>query len=269
MRWLVVVAVATLLLTLALPAPAKEATGDVVVVHGLRGLVADVYVDGQRVLKGFSPQRTTDALQLPVGQHRVQVREAGQPPASEPLLSGSLDVGPGDSLSAVVHARRGGQPQLTVFSNALTRLPTGRSRLVVRHTADAGPIDVRVDEQRLAADLLPGRQTAKRLRRPSHEVVVAAAGQPRKLLVPPADVRLDEGTQTTLYLIGSARRDSLGWIAQTFDGIASAPAGVPSGNSGLAATNPVPASGLVPVAIAGIAALVAVLVRRRRPSVTR
>ncbi|MDQ3342062.1 MAG: DUF4397 domain-containing protein [Actinomycetota bacterium] len=267
MRWIVVVAVTTLLLTLALPAPAQEATGEVVVVHGLRGLVADVYVDGQRVLEGFSPERTTDAIALPAGEHAVEVREAGQPRGSEPLLSGSLDIGSGDHLSAVVHASRGGQPQMTVFSNALTRLPTGRSRLVVRHTADAGPIDVRVDEQRLASDLMPGRETAKRLRRPSHEVVVAAAGQPQPL-VPPADVRVNEGTQTTLYLIGSANRDSLGWIAQSFDSVASAPGGVPSGNSGLAATNRMPAQGPVPVAIAGAVALIALLLHKRRLSST-
>jgi hypothetical protein len=114
---------------------------------------------------------------------------------------------------------------------------------------------------------MPGRETAKRLRRPSHEVVVAAAGQPQPL-VPPADVRVNEGTQTTLYLIGSADRDSLGWIAQSFDSVASAPGGVPSGNSGLAATNRMPAQGPVPVAIAGAVALIALLLRRRRLSAT-
>jgi hypothetical protein len=267
MRWFIVVAITTLLLTLALPAPAKERTGDVIVVHGLRGLVADVYVDGQRVLEGFSPERTTDAIQLPAGEHGVEVREAGQPEDADPLLAGAIDIGAGDHLSAVVHASRGGEPQLTVFSNSLSQLPAGRSRLVVRHTADAGPIDVSVDDEMLASDLSPGRQAARRLRQPSHEVMVAAAGQPQPL-VPPADVRLDEGTQTTLYLIGSQGRDSLGWIAQTVEGIASPPGGVPSGNSGLAATQPLP-SGAVPAAVAGAIVMVAMLVRRRLTAAAR
>ncbi len=40
-------------------------TGMVRVVHGLRGLVADVYLDGTLVLPTFQPERSTDPLAIP------------------------------------------------------------------------------------------------------------------------------------------------------------------------------------------------------------
>jgi hypothetical protein len=47
-------------------------------------------------------------------------------------------------------------------------------------------------------------------------------------------VPLQEGTAQYLYLIGSQDDGTVAWITQTVAGLQTAPAGVPTGNSGLA-----------------------------------
>ena len=46
-----------------------EQVGTVRVVHGLRGLVADVYLDGNLALPTFQPERATDPIAIPAGEH--------------------------------------------------------------------------------------------------------------------------------------------------------------------------------------------------------
>ncbi|MGH9271385.1 MAG: DUF4397 domain-containing protein, partial [Ilumatobacteraceae bacterium] len=58
-------------------ASAQEAPGTVRVVHGLRGLVADIYVDGALALPTFQPERSTDPLPLAAGDHVVEIRTGG------------------------------------------------------------------------------------------------------------------------------------------------------------------------------------------------
>ena len=67
-------------LALLAPAPASAAdSGDaqLTVVHGVRGLVADVRLDGELVLSGFAPERVTDPLPVPAGRHSLQVWPSG------------------------------------------------------------------------------------------------------------------------------------------------------------------------------------------------
>ena len=52
-------------------AGAQEATGTVTIVHGFRGLVADVYLDGTLILESFEPERATDPVQLAAGDHEL------------------------------------------------------------------------------------------------------------------------------------------------------------------------------------------------------
>lgn len=66
----------------------------------------------------------------------------------------------------------------------------------------------------------------------------------------PADLTLEEGTNTIVYAWGSAADENLDLAVQTISGLDSAPAGVPSGTGGQAA-----AAEAVPVWLAAIFAL--------------
>ncbi|MBA2625903.1 MAG: DUF4397 domain-containing protein [Acidimicrobiia bacterium] len=222
------------------PAAAQEAptaTGTVTIVHGFRGLVADVYLDGTKILESFEPERSTDPVQLPAGDHRVEVREAGAGGGTVAAVDDTLSVPAGANLSAVVHTSPAGDATMTVFSNDLNKVAPGTSRLVVRHAASAEAVDVNVDGAPLVAGLRNPDQSARELPAVSHRIEVRGAGAAEPL-VPVTDVPLQEGTAQYLYLIGAAEEETLGWITQTVGGLGTVPAAVNTGNSGLA-TDPV------------------------------
>src|SRR5688500_14862772 len=86
--------------TLVVPTSASaQETGTVTLVHGVRGLVADIYLDGKVALQVFQPERTAGPLNLPAGAHPVEVRPAGAPATSAPLLSATLTVPAGSRQS--------------------------------------------------------------------------------------------------------------------------------------------------------------------------
>jgi len=212
-------------------AAGQEASGTVTIVHGFRGLVADVYLDGTLILESFEPERATDPVQLAAGDHEVEVREAGAEASSAAAVAGTLTVPAGSNLSAVVHLSESGEPTMTVFNNDVRTLPPGSTRLVVRHAAAAGPIDVSLDDTPLASGLNNPREAFREVPAATHRVGVTVDSE---ALLPPQEVPLQEGTAQYLYLIGSQDDGTVAWITQTIGGLSGAPAGVPTGNSGLA-----------------------------------
>jgi hypothetical protein len=217
----------------AAPATAQAPTGTVTIVHAFRGLVADVYLDGKVALQGFQPERTTDPLQLPAGDHQVAVREAKADPSSTPAVAGTLKVTAGGNISAVVHMAQDGSPTMTQFDNDVTRVAPGSARLVVRHTAAAPAVNVVVDGSPLASNLSnPNQSSSRELPAASHEVTIDAAGG--GAVIAPNTITLADGTAQILYLIGKASDNSVGLLTQTVQGLSSAPAGVATGTDGLA-----------------------------------
>jgi hypothetical protein len=235
-------------------ASGQEAGGTVTIVHGFRGLVADVYLDGTLILESFEPERATDPVQLAAGDHEVEVREAGAEASSAAAVTGTLTVPAGANLSAVVHLSESGEPTMTVFNNDLRTVPPGSTRLVVRHAAAAGPVDVALDDAPLASGLNNPTEAFREVSATTHQVSVSADSE---TLLPPQEVPLQEGTAQYLYLIGSQDDGTLAWITQTVAGMQSAPAGVPTGNSGLAEETGGAGVSPVLVLVAAAAALVA------------
>jgi hypothetical protein len=246
----------------ATPAAAQAPTGTVTVVHAFRGLVADVYLDGKVALTGFEPERTTDAMQIPAGDHQVEVREAKADPSSTPAVAGTLKVTAGGNISAVVHMAQDGKPTMTQFDNDVNRVAAGSARLVVRHTAAAPPVNVVVDGAPLAANLAnPNQSPARELSAAAHQVTVDAAGG-GAAVVPADNVTLADGTAQFLYLIGSTADNSVGWLTQTVQGLNSAPAGVSTGTDGLAQPDRFPIT--VFIVLLALAVMTAPALRRRR-----
>jgi hypothetical protein len=86
-------------------------------------------------------------------------------------------------------------------------------------------------------------------------VAVNAAGTDTEVVAVPG-FALAEGVNTIVYAIGDLEGGSFDLLVQTVDGLHSAPAGVPAGDAGLAATNdalPAAAAGLLLAAGLGLA----------------
>ncbi len=218
---------ATTAASAAEPAPAA-----VTVVHGLRGVVADVLLDGQPVLRGFVAERVTDPLSVPAGPHELAVRPASDP-SGPPIVSASVDLAPGERRSVVVHPGADGQPLLSSFSDEDAAFPAGQGRLVLRNTAEVAPVQMQVDGEPVGGPVVNAAGVDTVLATGAHSV--AALGANGEPLLDPVDVDVPAASTTTLYLIGSADEDSLGWLVQTTPAQAAPPTGVPAGSSGLKA----------------------------------
>ena len=146
----VVGALAAVIVCAAVAAPATAqmpATGRVVVVHGLRGQLVDVYLDGELALPAFEPDRLTDPLDVPAGDHEVDLREPDTAADSEPFASATITVTGGADHSVLAHLSSSGEPMITAYEDPVTAVAPGQSDVLVRHGA-AGAADRRAVRHR-------------------------------------------------------------------------------------------------------------------------
>jgi len=211
-------------------ASAQDAgTADLVIVHGLRGFTADLYVDGKLLINTFRPERSTDPMAVPAGSHLVEIREAGTGADTTPAVTATIDLAAGNRYDAVAHVDQAGAPIVSLFLDDVSPLPPGQARAVVRNTAATGPIDVRFGPTAAAAALANGAGSTTLLPAGVYELAVSATGTPTPI-TPTRNVTYPEGTATFMYLIGSSQAQTLDWLAVQATGLQSAPTKVPTGD---------------------------------------
>jgi hypothetical protein len=226
--------VAALLLAPAAPASAAE-DATVSVLHGVPGLTVDVYANGEELIPDFAPGTLTDPLRLPAGTYDLQVYADGEGPGNgEPAIEAAgVEVPGGANATVVAHLDAEGQPTLSLFANDTSATEPGQARLTVRHTAAAPAVDVRADGSALVEGLANPDEAVAEVPAGTYSADVVLAGT-EDVAIGPADVTLDEGTNTVVYAWGSAEDGNLDLAVQVIDGLHSAPHGVPGGEAGLA-----------------------------------
>ncbi|WP_433797189.1 DUF4397 domain-containing protein [Actinoplanes sp. CA-252034] len=216
----------------ALPAHAA-ADSQVSVVHGIPKQPVDVYVNGEKTIPDFQPGKVAGPLTLPAGQYDIALTKPGAPIADALLTVDDAEVPGGANISLVAHLGADGKPVLTPFVNDTAKLAAGKARLIVRHTAAAPAVDVRAGGKPVFEDLTNPNEAKADVDAGTVAADVVLAGTETRVLGP-ADLNLKEGTATIVYAIGSADDKTLDIVAQTVDGLHSAPGGVPSGDGGRA-----------------------------------
>jgi hypothetical protein len=267
-RWCGIGAIALAAAALATTANAQspsDQVGTVRVVHGLRGLVADVYLDGNLALPTFQPERATDPLALPAGDHVVEIRSAGAAATDTPLLTQTVTVPAGFSGSLIAHLGADGNPTLTAYADDLTAVPAGQTRVVVRHAAAAPEVAVQFDDQAAVPSLAPDGEAASVVPAGTYTVAVlpAAGGAP---LAAPQDVTFAEGTANFMYLIGSEAQGTLGWAAVQVKDLQTPPAVIQTGDGSTLADESGPSPAAIGAVVASLVAAIAgtFVVRSRR-----
>ncbi|MGH8867391.1 MAG: DUF4397 domain-containing protein [Actinomycetes bacterium] len=265
---------AAVLTTAALPAlmvpsaaQAQEAEATVSVLHAVPDLTVDVYANGEELLTDFEPGTLTDPLTLPADTYDLQVFPAGEGPDGDPAIETSdVKVPAGANATVVAHLSENGTPQLTPYVNDTSKVAAGEARLTVRHDAAAPAVDVRAGGEPVFTGLTNPNEDSADLPAGSVSADVVLAGTD-DVAIGPADLDLAEGTHTIVYAWGSAEDDNLALATQSIGGLHSAPAGVPAGETGLAAEGDggvAPwAVGLAAAATLGVALSGARLVRSR------
>lgn len=201
---------------LAAPAQAQD-KAMVSVFHGIPGMTVDVYANGDELLSDFKPGTVTDPQSLDAGTYDIQIFEAGQGPDGAPALEKQVKVPEGGNATVAAHLSADGKPQLTAFTNDVSKVDTGKARLTVRHVAAAPAVDVRAGGQPVFTDLTnpDGDTAAVDAGTVNADVVLAGTDT---VAIGPAELNLKEGTSNVVYAWGSAEDKNLALATQTFGG---------------------------------------------------
>ncbi len=249
-----------LLATVGVAGPAQAispTTSDVYVVHGIPGLVVDVYVNDDLTLEDFTFGTVAGPLDLPAGNYKIQVFAANDDPATDtPAIDVPAAAVPANkSVSLVAQFDAAGDPKLGVFVNDISTIPAGQGRLTVRHTAEADAVAIVANGAIAFDDVKNGDEGTTLLPVGGITAGVAGKGTTSPLVIPKsgtaAPVTISEGVNLIVYAVGPA--DDLQLITQSISGLHSTPGGVHSGTAGLAADNNPTVIGL------GVAGLLALL----------
>ena len=236
-------------------------SASVTLVHGVRGLLADVVVDGKTVLKGFAYERASAPMALPAGTHRVEVYPAGQPHTTA-LLDVKLTVKGGQILTAAVGFDSSGAPKVYVFDNSLTSAAHSASSIVVRNVSQGTAPEVWIDGKAVKSALSAGAQTIDPVKPGNHTVGLKVAGA---WLLTNQPVRAASGRAMVVYIVGRQSAKSIALVADSVTPSTSAAGAVNSGGQ-----PPLESGALLPTwasfTLLGVGlALMLTLVRRRRP----
>ena len=218
----------------ALAAPSSAAgTSQVSVLHGVPGLTVDVYANGDKLLSNFKPGTLTDPVALPEGTYDLAVFAAGKGPSGTPAIEAKgVKVPAGANITVVAHLTAAGKPILTPYVNDVSTLKPGQARITVRHDAAAPAVDVRAGGTPVFKNLTNPNEAKADLPAGTVAADVALAGTDT-VAIGPADVNLEEGTNTIVYAWGSAADKNLKLAVQTISGLHGNPDNVPSGTGGL------------------------------------
>ena len=265
---LVTTSVAVLALGALATVPAVAADGDATlsVLHGVPDLTVDVYVNGELTLDDFKPGDLAGPLELAPGTYSVAITAADAADASAPVLGPiDLPLAADMSYTAVAHLDAAGAPTASLFTNDISTTKAGEGRLTVRHVAAAPVVDILANDAAAITGLANPDEKVLDLAAGTISAAVAATGTTAPV-IGPADVTVAEGVNTIVYAWGSLEADNLALAVQTIDGLHSAPAGVPSGELGLAAEQgTTSAAGLGGLAALALVAVAGVTLAQRRP----
>jgi hypothetical protein len=217
------------------PAQAAD-NAQVSILHGVPGATVDVYANDKALLKNFKPGTLTDPQSLPAGSYDLKVVKAGDGADGDAVIEAdNVKVPGGANITVVAHLNEDGDPSLTPFVNDVSKIPAGKARITVRHTAAAPAVDVRAGGDPVFTNLSNPNEKSAEVDAGTVKADVVLKGTD-DVVIGPASLDLAEGTSTIVYAWGSAEDDNLKLAVQTVKGLHSNPGGVPGGTGGQAAT---------------------------------
>ncbi|HEV2369277.1 MAG TPA: DUF4397 domain-containing protein, partial [Acidimicrobiales bacterium] len=138
-------------------APAPAAVQAAVFFVQMAPSAVDLSVDGTEV--GPFAARTPSNFQfyealVPAGKHTLQILPVGSAtPGGSPLASVTATLTGGSDYSLVSYVDGSGKTQLSLLPFGNDPVPAGSARLVLRNTADSGPVDVYLNNAKVASAL--------------------------------------------------------------------------------------------------------------------
>ncbi len=226
------------------------------ILHSVPDFDADIYLDGKLLASGV---QTGGVLSPIPGSGEVEIFAASDdaPVTTDErddvaVLSASAPAG-----GVVVAHVADGAPTITNFDSDLGAVSAGEGRLALRHVAPVGPATITIDGEEVAAGVASGEGLETNVTAGPHDVLVTADDG---TVLFQGTVDVPEGELTTAFVGAGDERNAVDVVVRRIQGLDSAPAGVPSGTSGL--TDSSAPMALVASLIAAMSAAGATLRRR-------
>lgn len=197
------------------PAPAKA---KVTVIHGIPGVAVDVYVNGKEALKNFKFGTVTHPIALPAGTYKIAIEKHGNSLKTKPVLHATEKLTAGENATIVADLTATGTPSLAVFANPTTKLASGQTRIIVRHTAEAPGVDVYAGTSKVITDLVNGQSQTLTIPAATGVpvAVTVTGGSLSSPVLGPVSLNFPAATTTIVYAIGSASGHTLKAVVQTY-----------------------------------------------------
>jgi hypothetical protein len=216
-RWLALVLAAVAVLGSAVltagPSYAAD-SGKVYVVQGLPGRTVDVAIDGHVVAKAVKTAAVVGPFAVKPGSRKVTFSDSGKV-----LLERMFSVAAKSSWDVVVHlpAEAKTKPVVTVFRNDTAAVPAGKADLVVAHTAQVPPADIRVDGKVLFKNVANGQSLDLTVPVKTYKVAIVPAGKSTPVLLGPVDLTVKGGALNRVYALGDPEDHTMNVAVHVID----------------------------------------------------
>jgi 3-hydroxymyristoyl/3-hydroxydecanoyl-(acyl carrier protein) dehydratase len=210
-----------------------EKAASVYVVHGINGkdlgapeaLPVEVSVDGGCAITQLKFKDIVGPIALKAGTYDIEVHlvEAGKGPCqgATAISAKGVAIEAGSNVSVVAHLADAtpAKPTATVFANDLR--PAGfRARVIARHAANFGPVDVYLDSSPAFEGVKNGEQGVAKVWPGKHAVAITPAGSTTKAFE--ATLHLDPFKVYAGYAVGTPANGTFDVLLQAipvaFDG---------------------------------------------------
>lgn len=197
------------------------------VVHGIDGrdlqqnqsLAVDVTSNGTCLLKGLTFRGISQALTIPVGVYNIEVRLSNGNCTGALAATGRFDLGLTENATIVAHLTEQKTPVLTKFVNDLSDTTGTNARLIVRHTAAAPAVAVRLRLSRKIGLTTPvfenGRQVVAEAPAGTYAANILAASTFKT--VSQASLAVTADKVVAVYAVGSLSGGTFGLITQSLN----------------------------------------------------
>lgn len=193
--------------------PEREKPAIVYVVHGINGkdlgqptdeLPVDVELNGNCALTNFKFRDITGPVKLQAGTYDINVRLAAQPACSGTvaIAAPGVKLDPGADVTIVAHLANAtpSTPTASIFAND-TSQTHGKARVVARHAANFGAVDVLVDGAVAFPSLLNGQQAMADLKPGPYDIAIAPADSTVKVF--DQTLQLEPARAYSAYAVGT------------------------------------------------------------------
>jgi len=203
-------------LFLLLPSLGFAQDAKVTVIHGIPGLPApvDVYANGNKLFS-FDFNQSRGPLSLPPATYNLEVRLNGNP-----VLTAPANVQAGKDYTVIAHPKVGSGIALAIFENDIATIPLDKSRVSVRHLADAPAVDVKLAQGGQNVATIPNlsnpNQAKAEFPAGTYAASLFAAGTSTKALGP-VDLNLERGFHYLVHAIGSFPGNTLTLFVQSIN----------------------------------------------------